>query len=526
VTAPIRLAPPAAGSDLSRSPRRWWVLAVLCVTLLVVVLDNTILNVALPTLQQDLGASQSAQEWIVDSYILVFAGLMFTFGVVGDRYGRRRTLVGGLLVFGIGSALSAFAGGAGVLIATRALMGVGAAAVMPATLAIITNVFDPAERPRAIGIWAGVAGMAVAIGPITGGVLLSHFWWGSVFLVNVPFVVLGAAAIYYVVPESRAPQRMPFDPVGVVLSIAGLVALVYGIIEGGATGTWTAPQVLWPLVAGVVLLAVFVLHERRTTYPAFDVALFRNPAFSAAAVAISLAFFALMGATFFLTYYLQAHQGYSPLQAGLRLLPVAVALVVLAPRSTALAHRYGAKPVVTGGLLLVALSFAGYLLVGDDTSIWLVEGLLLIQGAGMANVMAPATESIMSALPREQAGAGSAVNNTTRQIGGALGVAVLGSVLSAAYRAGVEPALSALPEGARERAGESLGETLIAVERAGATALVEPAREAFISAMHVAAVGCALIALVAAAVCARFLPGRRAAAAVRIETGLQPAPQG
>ena len=493
--------------------RRWWILGTMVVSMLVVVLDNTILNVALKTIQQDLRATQSQLEWAVNSYSLVFAGLLFTYGVLGDRFGRKRFLVLGLAIFGVASALSAFSPSAGWLIAGRALMGIGGAAVLPSTLSIISNVFEPAERGRAIAIWAGATGIAIALGPITGGALLAHFWWGSVFLVNVPVVLIGIASILWLVPESKDPNPLRLDPVGVVLSIVGLVGLVYGIIKGGQTTQWGSPQVLVPLIGGLVLLAVFVVVERRSSHPALDVTLFRNPAFSAASAATTLAFFALFGATFFLSFYLQYARGYTALQAGIRLLPVALSIMFFAPRSAKLVQRFGAKLVCSIGLLLVAVSFAGYLLVDAGTSIWWVELLLLLQGTGMANVMAPATESIMSTLPRERAGSGSSVNNTVRQVGGALGVAVLGSVLSASYRSHIEGALRALPAGARDAAAESIGGLQLVAERLPAAAreqLLAAGRGAFIDAMHVTALGSALVALLGSVVVAIWLPGKAA----------------
>jgi EmrB/QacA subfamily drug resistance transporter len=497
--------------------RRWWILGTLVMSLLVVVLDNTILNVALKTIQQDLDATQSQLAWSVNAYTLVFAGLLFTYGVLGDRYGRRRALVVGLVVFGIASALSAFSTSPEALIASRALMGVGGAAVMPSTLSIITNVFEPDERGKAIGIWAGFVGVAVAIGPITGGVLLEHFWWGSVFLVNVPFVLAALAAILWIVPESKDPSPQGLDPLGVVLSIVGLVLLVYGIIKGGETTEWGSALVLGPLLAGVAVLALFVLLQRRTSSPMLDVTLFRNPAFSAACGAVTLVMFALFGAVFFMSFYLQYARDYSPLEAGVRLLPVAVALSFFSPRSAKLVRRFGVKAVCAGGMLLMTTAFTGYTLVGADTPIWVVEVLLFVQAAGMAHVVAPATESIMSTLPRERAGAGSAVNTTVRQVGGALGVAILGSILSAGYRAGITPSLGVLPPQVRELAGESIGSTQIAAESlppVPRAQLEAAAVDAFIGGMHAAALGSALVAFVGALVVLRWLPGREAAPAV------------
>ncbi|MGI8536889.1 MAG: DHA2 family efflux MFS transporter permease subunit [Mycobacteriales bacterium] len=494
--------------------RRWWILSTLVLSLLVVVLDNTILNVALKTIQQDLGATQSDMAWAVNAYTLVFAGLLFTYGVLGDRYGRRLALVVGLVLFALASLLAAFSSSPEALIASRALMGVGGAAVMPSTLSIISSVFEADERGKAIGIWAGFVGLAVAVGPITGGLLLERFWWGSVFLVNVPVVLVALAAIAWTVPESKDPSPQRLDPLGVVLSIVGLVLLVYGIIQGGATAQWGSLDVLGPLLAGVALLAGFVVLQRRTAAPMLDVTLFRNPAFSAACGAVTLVMFALFGTVFFLSFYLQYARGLSPLQAGLTFLPVAASMAFLAPRSAKLVHRHGAKTVCAVGLSLLTVAFAGYHFVGAQTPIAVVAALLFLQGAGMANVVAPATESIMSTLPRERAGAGSAVNTTVRQVGGALGVAVLGSILSASYRSGITPALSGLPERAREQAAESIGGTQLVAEqlpRAAGEALASAGTQAFVDAMHTTALGSALIAAIGALVVLRWLPGRSAA---------------
>jgi EmrB/QacA subfamily drug resistance transporter len=500
--------------------RRWWVLATMTVCLLVVIMGNTILNVALPTLQRELDATQGELQWAVDSYILVFAGLLFSWGVIGDRIGRRRVLLVGLAIFSLGSVLAAFSTGPLQLIAWRAVMGVGGAAVQPATLAVITNVFPPAERGRAIGVWAGAAGLAVAGGPLAGGAVLEHFWWGAVFLLGVPVAALAAVGTVAVVPESKDPDPGRLDVPGVLLSIVALAGLVYGIIHGGSGAGWTTPGVLVPLVGGLVLLSVFVVLQRRSSHPALDVSLFRNPAFSAAAAALGLNFFALMGATFYLVYYLQGVRGYSPLESGATLIPVALAMAVMAPRSSRLAERFGAKAVCCTGFLLITASFAGFQLLDQESPLWLVLAILAVQGAGMGSVMAPATESIMSVVPRERAGAGAAVNNSVRQVGGALGIAVLGSLLAASYAARIGDRVDVLPAGARGEAGRSLIATLEAVQQArssgdadlarAAAALVDPARDAFVGAMHVTAVGTAVASLVAAIVVAVWLPGRRA----------------
>jgi EmrB/QacA subfamily drug resistance transporter len=499
--------------------RRWWVLATMTVCLLVVITGNTILNVALPTVQRDLGATQAQLQWAVDAYILVFAGLLFSWGVVGDRIGRRKVLLIGLSIFAVGSVFAAFSDDPLELIGWRAVMGIGGAAVQPTTLAVITNVFPPRERGRAIGIWAGTAGIAVAGGPLAGGAALTHFWWGSIFLVGVPVALLGIAGVLAVVPESRDPAPGRLDVPGVLLSIVALAGLVYGIIHGGSGAGWTTPGVLIPLVGGLILLALFIWLQRRSTHPALDVSLFRNPAFSAAAGALGLNFFALLGATFYLVYYLQGVRGYSPLQSGAALIPVAIGMALMAPRSSGLADRFGAKAVCAGGFLLIALSFVGIQLLDLTSPLWLLLVVLSIQGLGMGAVMAPATESIMSVVPREKAGAGAAVNNSVRQVGGALGVAILGSLLAGSYAARLGPAVDALPPAARAEASQSIVGTLEEVRRVqengdpdearAATELVEPAREAFVEAMHVTAVFTAVAALVAAAVVLLWLPGKR-----------------
>jgi EmrB/QacA subfamily drug resistance transporter len=499
--------------------KRWWVLTTMTVCLLVVIMGTMILNVALPTLQRELGATQGELQWVVDAYIVVFAGLLFSWGIVGDRVGRRKVLLIGLTVFAVGSVFAAFSDSPIELIVWRAVMGVGGAAVQPATLAVITNVFPPGERGRAIGIWAGTGGIAVAGGPLAGGAVLEHFWWGAVFLVGVPVAVLGIVGVLAVVPESRDPDPGRLDVPGVLLSIVALAGVVYGIIRGGAGEGWTTPGVLVPLVGGLVLLAAFVWLQRRSAHPALDVSLFGNPAFSAAAAALGLNFFALLGAIFYLVYYLQGVLGFSPLQSGAALIPMALGMAVMAPQSSGLADRFGAKAVCATGFGLITLSFLGVQLLDLTSPVWLLVAVLAVQGIGMGAVMAPATESIMSVVPREKAGAGAAVNNSVRQVGGALGVAILGSVLAASYAAYLGTAATGLPAETQAAARQSIIGTLEAVRTVQATGddeaaravagIVEPAREAFVSAMHVTAVFTAGASLMAGVVVLVWLPGRR-----------------
>ncbi|MFI9585642.1 MFS transporter [Streptomyces sp. NPDC052236] len=506
--------------DVSRVPeavhrRRWSILGVLMFSLIIIVLDNSILNIAVKTIAgpppTGIGATQSELEWAINAYTLVFAGLLFTAGLLGDRTGRKKALLFGVAVFGVGSALAAFSGSPTELIAYRAVMGFGAAFVMPATLAVLMNVFEREEQPKAIGIWAGGVGVGIAIGPITGGVLLEHFWWGSIFLINVPVVVIALIAMTLLVPDSKDPEPGRIDPLGVALSIVGLVLLVYGIIRGGELADFGTASVLLPLLGGLAVLAGFVLHERRSDHPAIDIAYFKKPAFAAAVAAIALVFFALMGVTFFSAFYLQSVRGQSPLEAGLLLLPLAVAQMIFAPRARLVVDRFGARAVCTIGMLMVAAGLSAFTVFDAATPLWVLEVVFFVQGAGMAHIMPPVTVTVMQTLPREKAGSGSAVNNTFRQVGGALGVAVLGSLLSTRYRSEIEGHLSVLPRGERHEAGESIEATLGIAERHGGAAgkaLIGPANDAFLSAMHLTALGAAGIALIGAVVVALFLPGR------------------
>ncbi|HXY95034.1 MAG TPA: DHA2 family efflux MFS transporter permease subunit [Acidimicrobiia bacterium] len=496
--------------------RRWLTLVVLCMSLLVIVIDNTIVNVALPTLERDLGATISGLQWVVDAYTLVFAGLLLTAGALGDRFGRKRALTIGLAVFATASAAAAFSDGVGELVAARAAMGVGAALIMPATLSILTNVFtDARERAMAIGLWAGVTGVAVALGPVAGGFLLDHFWWGSVFLVNVPIVAVALLAGRYLVPSSRSPEAHPIDWTGAVLSIVGLIALVWAIIEAPSDG-WTSGPILAAFGVSLVTLATFVWWERRIRYPMLDVRFFRNPRFTAASLTVALMFFALFGFIFLATQYLQFVLGYSPFEAGLRTLPFAAAMMITAPASSKLVEWLGTKRIVAVGMLV----FAAGMVVASTSTVTSgyprVMTAMLLLGSGMGLAVAPSTESIMGSLPRAKAGVGSAVNDTTREVGGALGVAVIGSLMSSIYGSRVLDQLpSALPAPARHAAADSLGGALVVsthLGKAGAL-LVALARSAFVDAMSRASLVTAVIAVVGALVAWRFLPARATAEA-------------
>ena len=512
-------------------PRRWAILSVLIVGLLVVVLDNTILNIALPTIQSELEATQGELVWAVDSYILVFAALLFTWGVLGDRYGRKRILVVGLIVFGLSSAACAFASTPQMLIGFRAVMGIGGAAVLPTTLAIITVVFPPHERGRAIGTWAGAVGAAVALGPVLGGALLQNpQWfapltgnaWGSVFLINVPIVTVGLFAIWRVVPETRNPDGRKLDVLGLVLSIVGLVLLVYGIIHASETRTWIDAMVLGPIVAGIAVIALFLYLEYRSDHPSFDVSLFRNRGYAISIAAVSLSFFALTGITFTLPFYLQILRGFDTLTAGLCFIPFAVGQLLSAPRSATTVARFGYRAVMTSGLVIVAFALTALVFVQIDTPLWLLLGGFFLFGLGIGLVIAPASTVMQNVLPLARAGAGSAVQNTVRQVGGALGVAIVGTVLATQYAANLaasstelpDDASQALPEGAFAAASESIVATQQVLTSAAESGVPEAVIDSltaiayadFLAASHVTSIISASVVVIAALIVGFGLP--------------------
>jgi EmrB/QacA subfamily drug resistance transporter len=495
---------PATSTPTTLERRRWLALVVLCVSLLVIVIDNTIVNVALPTLVSDLGANISELQWVVDAYTLVFAGLLLLAGTLGDRFGRRRTLLLGLTTFGVASAAAAFAGGVGELVTARAVMGAGAAFIMPATLSLLTSVFtDTRERAMAIGIWAATAGVGVAMGPVVGGFLLDHFWWGSVFIVNVPIVAGAIITARLLVPESRDPVARRIDWTGAALSGVGLVVFVWAIIEAPSKG-WTSSPVLAAAAIAAVALVAFAAWERRVDEPLLDVRLFRNARFTAASLTVTVLFFALFGFLFLSTQYLQFVLGYSPSAAGLRMLPYAGAMIVAAPISSKLVMRLGTKRVVTAGMLTFAAGLAIAATITTDTGYGRLGIAMLFMGAGMGLAGAPATESIMGALPSDRAGIGSAVNDTTRELGGALGVAIVGSIVSSLYSNQLTLPDN-LPAPAAAAARESLGAAVHVGGDVGHQ-VAEAAREAFTQAMSRGSIVVACAAGIGALVAWRYLP--------------------
>ncbi|HTC82239.1 MAG TPA: DHA2 family efflux MFS transporter permease subunit, partial [Acidimicrobiia bacterium] len=452
----------------------------------------------------------SALQWVVDAYGFVFAGLLLTAGAIGDRFGRKGALTAGLLIFGGASTAAAFCSSSGQLTAFRAIMGIGAALIMPSTLSILTNVFPPHERAKAIAIWAGLAGAGAAVGPVAGGFLLQHFWWGSVFLVNVPLVLAALIGGRVLVPNSKNPNAEPLDPIGAGLSMAGLGGLLYGIIEGPAQG-WMSPATVGPLLSGLAVLAVFSLWELRAEHPMLDLRFFRNPTFTSATAAINMVFFAMFGTFFLLTQYLQLVLGYGTLEAGVRMLPMAFTMMVAAPSSAKFVEKFGNRKVVSTGLLIVAL---GLLLLAQSdvhTPYWHLVIAIVTMAVGMGLSMAPSTTGIMASLPLRKAGVGSAVNDTTRELGGALGVAVLGSLLASKFTAALPASVAALPASARAAVQSSLGGALgvaHSLPPAVGGPLAAGAKSAYVSAMSVSLVAAAIVAVAAAVMVRRFYPDR------------------
>jgi EmrB/QacA subfamily drug resistance transporter len=500
-------------------PRRWQILTVLVVSLLVVVLDNTVLNVAIKTIQEDLEATQNEIVWAINSYTLVFAALLFTWGVLGDRYGRKRILVIGLALFGLASALSAFAQDPMQLIIARGLMGIGGASVLPVTLAIITVVFPPHERGKAIGIWAAAVGGAVAIGPVLGGFLLEHYWWGSVFLINVPIVIAGIVGILALVPESKNPNPGRLDPIGLLMSISGLMLLVYGIQHGGDSQDWYSIGVAGAIAAGVAILVAFIWLEAHSDHPSLDMSLFRIRSFSASLTTVSLTFAAMTGSLLFLAFYMQLVRGYSPLEAGLFTLPVAVGQLLAAPRSAKMVERFGARKVIAFGLVLAGLVFVSIALLQPTSPAWVLLVTWFFLGFGLGNVIAPSTTRMTLATPPEKSGAGSAVQNTVRQVAAAIGIAVLSSVVAVVYSNSMadKAGIAQLPPALQDPVTDSIGGAYEATGRAVAAGVLEPQQaqaiqaasvDSFMQAFHLSALGSALLILIALVVLLMRLPAQ------------------
>jgi EmrB/QacA subfamily drug resistance transporter len=508
-----------ADGDVDISPqvyaRRWKTLAVLSLSLLIIGLDNTILNVALPSLQEEFGASTSTLQWIVDAYLLVFAGLLLTMGTLGDRFGRKLALQVGLGLFGLASLAVLVVDSSHQLIAVRATMGIGGALIMPATLSIISNVFPREERAKAIGVWSAMAAVGVGLGPLFGGLLLEWFDWMSVFLLNVPVAALAFALSFVLVPESRDPRPGAFDLLGAALSVATLGTLVYAVIEAPDRG-WADPLILACFGAAVALAAAFVRWELRVADPMLNLSFFRNPRFSVASMAIGIQSFCLFGAIFATTQYLQDAQGYSPLQAGGAMVPLAFGLVMGAGSSVHVAGRIGAAGVVPTALLGMTGVLASTLLWSAEMPYWPVGLWFFVVAFCMGWVMAPSTASVMGSVPAEKSGVASAMNDVTRQVAGALGTAVVGSIITTLYAARIEGDVVALPEASRAAAQDSIGQAnavAATLPDADATRLTDAAASAFTDSLAIGFTVAAVCAALGAVAVRRWLPTRQLPAA-------------
>jgi EmrB/QacA subfamily drug resistance transporter len=485
-------------------------LAVLCLAAFTINLDTTIVNIALPSLVRQLDASTRELQWVVDAYTLTFAALVLAAGSLGDRYGRKGALLIGLVVFGTATTVGGLVDSPGALIGVRAVMGVGAALIFPATLSIISNVFtERRERARAIGLWGAMTGLGVALGPICGGWLLENFWWGSVFVAMAPVAAVTFLGAVLFVPTSRDPATPPVDLGGLALSTVAVGTLVFTIIEAPERG-WTSPDTVVGFACAAVAAAVFVAWERRRAHPMLDVSLFRNLRFSAASGSIMVIFFALAGFIFLITQYFQFLKGYSPFSTGLRILPVAICIAIGSVVGVRLAVTVGNKAVVATGLFLVGVSFAWVSTASTATPYLEIVGQMVLAGLGMGLTTAPATEAIMGVVPKEKAGIGSAVNDATRELGATLGVAIIGSVYVSLYASGLQDAAGSLPAPALDAARDSIGAALTVARQLGPAGqpLREASEAAFFDGFQLGCLVAAGVLFAGAVFAARFLPAR------------------
>jgi EmrB/QacA subfamily drug resistance transporter len=452
--------------------------------------------------------SESQLQWMIAIYSLVFAGLLFTTGALGDRFGRKGALQTGLAIFLLACVGATLSDHMWQIIAARAAMGLGAALIMPSTLSILVNVFPPEERTKAIAIWASVTGAAGAIGPVASGLIIDHFWYGAVFLINLPFVIAALIAGFFLVPKSKDPQQGVLDPLGAFLSIVGISSLVYGLIEAPDRG-WGSPVTLAAFAVSIVAITLFVAWELHVEEPMLDIRYFRKPAFAVGTGGMMLVFLSMYGVMFLLTQYFQIILGFSALGAALRLLPMAPIMIIVAPLTPRLSARFGANKTVAAGMVLIAVGLGMYRAIGVDTSTWYVMVCLVPMTSGMALSMSPMTAAIMSAVPPRRAGAGSAMNDATRELGAAFGIAVMGSIATSQYSSAVDGLTRSLPAAAQEAARSSISGALkVAGQLPGAAgqALKSGAESAFVDGLHFATMAGALLALGAAFMVWRFLP--------------------
>ncbi|MBL1081255.1 MFS transporter [Streptomyces actinomycinicus] len=484
--------------------RRWWALGALVASMLVLGFDTTILNVALPTMAEQLGATTGQQQWMADAYIVVFAALMLPAGLLGDRFGRRLMLITGLVIFLAGSLVGAVAGDVDAVVAARAVMGVGAALITPLALSVLPSLFGPDERTKAVSIISTASALGLPLGPIIGGWLLDHFWWGSVFLVNVPMAAIGIAACVFLLPETRDPASPRVDALSTACAAAGLGALVYAIIEAPDRG-WSDPLVLGLLAAATALIALLVLWERRTDRPMLDMTLLGHRGFLLNTVAATLVMFVLSGLLFVLPQYLQAVLGNDALGTGVRLLPMIGGLMAATRGAPLTVQRFGARATVSAGL--VVLAFAAFL--GSRTTAGSGYGFtalwLSIAGVGFGFALVPAMSGALATLPKDRAGSGSGLLMTLRQVGGAIGIALLGSLLAGAFRDRLD--VTALPPGLADTAGDSVVAAHLVARQAGSAHLAASADGAYVHGMGLVLLVCGAAALVSALLAAAFLPG-------------------
>jgi MFS transporter, DHA2 family, multidrug resistance protein len=495
--------------------RRWWVLGALMLAVLAVGLDGTVLSVALPTLAGALRASESDLQWFSSGYLLVLAAAMLPAGLLGDRYGRRKVMLAALALFGIGSVACAYAPTAGAFIAARVVLGLAGATLVVMALSTLTVLFDKEERPRAVGVWAAANFLALPIGPILGGWLLTHHWWGWVFLLNVPVALVGFAAMVLLVPESRAEERPRLDPVGVVSSSAGLVGVTYGLIEAGRNGWGDVGSLAW-IAAGLIVLAGFFLWERRLGQrpggqPLIDVALFRLPAFTWGVVLGAALSMSMVGVLFTVPQYFQGVRGTDAMGSGLRLLPMIAGLVAGAVPADRIARLLGRKIAAALGFAVLGVATAAGASTGVDSGDVFVAAWMAGVGVGTGLALAATASAALSQLSAERSGVGSAVLQAVQKTGGPLGAAILGSVLSSAYRARLH--LDGLPAPAANVAGESVFGGLAVARRIGSTQLVDSVRAAFVHGMDTALLVSAGISVASILLAMAFLPGRAASKA-------------
>ncbi|MFF8609430.1 MFS transporter [Streptomyces sp. NPDC015346] len=481
ITAGARLRAAGGGAN------RWVVLVVLCVSLLLVALDATVLHVAVPSLTEDLRPSSTALLWIVDAYPLICASLLILFGTLGDRVGRRRVLLLGYALFGVASAVAALATVPEVLIGARALLGVGGAMIMPATLSILRAVFpDRRERATAIGIWTAVAAVGAATGPVLGGFLVEHYWWGSVFLINIPLMAMILPLGRWLLPESKGGGDGPWDVLGALMAAAGVLGVVLGVKRIGAGENILAPQTAIPLLLGAALLIVFVRRQRRRAQPLIDMRLFSRPAFTTSVGCIVLAMLALVGLELIAVQYLQLVLGLTPLETGLRLLPLTFAAMAAGATGSYTLRRIGPRRMVGWGFVLTAAAVLLLVFMGQhDRPLLLTVGFVLL-GFGLQTTLFAAYESMLSEAPPESAGGAAAIGETSYQLGAGMGIALLGSVMNAAYAPGLS-SVPGVPAAAGEAAANSLGEAYQVADQLGGAAggaLYHAARHAFVGGLH------------------------------------------